>query len=626
MCGICGIICGSNRKVKKSEIKTMLSAMPYRGPDAEGVFLDKGVGLGHCRLKIIDLSDNANQPMSNKDGTVHLVFNGEIYNFRELRKELTGRGHTFRTSSDSEVIIHLYEEKGKELVNDLVGMFAFAVWDASERKLLLARDRTGQKPLFYTICDGVLAFASELGALSKFKEFNGDISPDAINHYLTYQYIPAPMTTFKDVKKLMPAHILEFKDGRESLSKYWTLSYSNKLSGSMKELKEHFLALFEEAVRIRMISDVPLGAFLSGGLDSSAVVGMMSRISDKPVKTFSIGYREEDFDETSYAEQVGKLFNTEHHSFKLVPDVISVLPGLLKNYGEPFADPSAIPTFYVAKYTKEHVTVALNGDGGDESFAGYERYKADSICRKISGIPLSLRVMAKKMTSFLPHSDKQTSIFMRMKRLAEAFTDSPEKRYLTWIKYFDEEMKRKLYSSDFKNKCLTDASDLIYSLFSDADGDDWLDKTLSVDVNSYLPGALLTKVDIAAMANSLETRSPFLDHRVMEFAASLPASMKLNGFTTKYFLKESFKDMLPEKITYRKKMGFGVPLSHWFRNELKDYLWDTLKSQECRERGFFRPDFVSILLTEHDRGIYDHSYRLWALLVLEVWQKEFFSG
>ncbi len=627
MCGICGILTEKNgQPVKKTEIKAMVSTMSHRGPDAEGIFLDSGIGLGHARLKIIDLSDDANQPMSNEDGSVQLVFNGEIYNFKELRKNLKKRGHHFRTSSDSEVIVHLYEEKGKDLVDDLIGMFAFAVWDGRQKKLLLARDRAGKKPLFYLHADGIFAFASELHALTKLSIFRKDINLSAIHHYLTYQYIPAPMTIFRGACKLLPAHLLEYSGGEKKISRYWKLNYRDKLTGSQEELKERFLSLFEDAVKIRMVSDVPLGAFLSGGLDSSAVVAVMAGMASRPVKTFSIGYAEKDFDETRYAEKVAKLFGTEHYFFRLVPDVIDVMPSLLKNFGEPFADPSAIPTYYVSKYTKEHVTVALNGDGGDESFAGYDRYRADRICMLADKVPRSLMIVAEKLISALPYSQKQTSFFVRLKRLAKAFTDAPEQRYLTWIKYFDAEMKKKLYSQEFCNVCNEDAAEYIYSLFGKADADDWIDKMLFVDVNSYLPGALLPKVDIASMANSLEARSPFLDHRLMEFAASLPAELKMKGFTTKYFLKKAFAGVLPGDILHRRKMGFGVPLNHWFRGELKDYLWQTLKSNECKERGYFQPKFISTLLTEHDMGLYDHSYRLWALLVLEVWHRGISNG
>ena len=627
MCGICGKVYHAvDKKVDKALIKKMSSVLTHRGPDDEGVYIKDNVGLAHKRLSIIDLTSAGHQPMSNEDGSIWIVFNGEIYNFLDLRDELIKKGHCFTSKTDTETIIHLYEEKGVECVHDLRGMFAFAIWDENKKRLLIARDRAGKKPLVYCHNNEGLLFASEIKSLLMDPSIKKDVDYNALHHFLTYQYTPSPLTSFAGIKKLPPAHILIYERGNIVLKRYWNLSYQKKLElPSLKDYGDKFRDVFQEAVRIRLRSDVPLGAFLSGGIDSSLVVAVMSGLMNQPVKTFSIGFEEEGYDETKYARIIAEKYKTDHHEFVVKPDAIDVLPKLVWHYNEPFADSSAIPTYYVSKMTRDYVTVALNGDGGDESFAGYERYLADKLADYYRFVPNFLRErIIRKAIDLLPCSTNRRSFLRRLKRFVKGMSEIPERRYVRWICFFDNEMKNELYTSSFKE--LTkgiDSVDLTVNWYKKADGEKFIDKTLFVDVMSYLPEDLLVKVDIASMANSLEARSPFLDHKVMEFAASLPADLKLRGIETKYLLKHTLSDIVPKEILHRKKMGFGVPIDVWFRNDLKEMAYDLLLDKRCVERGYFKKESVQRLLDEHVSEQYDHSYRIWALLFMELWHKMF---
>lgn len=627
MCGICGKVYHAvDKKADKALIKKMSSVLTHRGPDDEGFYIKDNVGLAHKRLSIIDLTSAGHQPMSNEDGSIWIVFNGEIYNFLDLRDELIKKGHCFTSKTDTETIIHLYEEKGVECVHDLRGMFAFAIWDENKKRLLIARDRAGKKPLVYYQNDEGLLFASEIKSLLMDPSIKKDVDYNALHHFLTYQYTPSPLTSFAGIKKLPPAHILIYERGNIVLKRYWNLSYQKKLElPSLKDYGEKFRDVFQEAVRIRLRSDVPLGAFLSGGIDSSLVVAVMSGLMNQPVKTFSIGFEEESYDETKYARIIAKKYKTDHHEFVVKPDAIDILPKLVWHYNEPFADSSAIPTYYVSKMTRDYVTVALNGDGGDESFAGYERYLADKLADYYRFVPNFLRErIIRKAVDLLPYSTNRRSFLRRLKRFVKGISEIPERRYVRWICFFDNEMKNELYTSSFKE--LTkgiDSVDLTVNWYKKADAEKFIDKTLFVDVMSYLPEDLLVKVDIASMANSLEARSPFLDHKVMEFAASLPADLKLRGMETKYLLKHTLSDIVPKEILHRKKMGFGVPIDVWFRNDLKEMAYDLLLDKKCTERGYFKKEVVKKLLDEHVSEQYDHSYRIWALLFMELWHKMF---
>ncbi len=627
MCGICGkLYFNPMRKADQNNISAMASVLAHRGPDDHGIYVDGPVGIGHQRLSIIDLSPAGHQPMSNEDGSIWIVFNGEIYNFEELRMELQGKGHVFTSHTDTETIIHLYEEEDTDCLNRLRGMFAFAIWDSTKQRLFIARDRVGKKPLVYAVTDDAIIFASEIKALLQDPSVTAEVDCEALHHYLTYQYVPSPWTMFKGIRKLPPAHSLVVEREKITTRQYWQLSYAQKLTlPTLGDYVEQFMDVFTEAVKIRLRSDVPLGAFLSGGIDSSATVAVMSQLTNRPIKTFSIGFDVSEYNETTFAAMVAKKFNTDHTEFIVNPDAISILPKLVWHYNEPFADSSAIPTYYVSKLTREHVTVALNGDGGDESFAGYERYIADKLAGYYEKIPCIAREhIIKRCLSFIPHQENRNSFFRRLKRFVNGISEKAERRYVRWICGFDNEMKNDLYSAAFAEKTAAiDSVDLIVNWYAKADASAFLDKTLFVDIMSYLPDDLLVKVDIASMANSLEARSPFLDHKLMEFAAALPPHLKLNGIQSKYLLKKAFSSVLPRSVLYRKKMGFGVPIDRWLRNELKELTYQILLEKRTVERGLFKEQAVRMLIDEHMLKRADNSYRIWALLFMEVWYRMF---
>lgn len=627
MCGICGkVFFDRSRLIERETIEKMSAALRHRGPDDSGVYTSGHVGLGHRRLSIIDLSPAGRQPMANEDESLWLVCNGEIYNFEELRRELAALGHVFRSGTDAEVILHLYEEEGYGCVARLRGMFAFGLWDSRAQTLFLARDRVGKKPLVYTVADNAFIFASEIKALLEDPAVEVAVNDEALHHYLTYQYIPGPQTIFRSIHKLPPAHTLVLRDGRLSLQRYWKLSYGEKCGRPCETAYvEELTEIFGEAVRIRLRSDVPLGAFLSGGIDSSATVAFMSKSMARPVKTFSIGFEESDYNELEYARMVARHFNTEHTEYTVRPDALDILPKLVRCYDEPFADPSAVPTYYVAQLTKQHVTVALNGDGGDESFAGYERYVASKFAEVYLRIPCAVRrMLIEKAVGSLPYREHRWSPVRRIKRFIEGCSGDLVQSYLNWMCYFTEDMKARLYTPDFKERVYgIDSPAITAALFRQADADNTLERLLFVDTNLYLPYDLLVKADIACMAHGLEARSPFLDHRLMEFAASLPPRMKLRGRQTKYILKKAFERILPPSVLYRRKMGFGVPLQRWFRNELRELAYSVLLDARTVSRGYFRSDQVRRLLDEHTNLQADHSYRLWALLWLELWHRIF---
>lgn len=637
MCGICGKVnLNSQDSIDDKLIHSMTDVLKHRGPDDAGIYVSRmpniynnkswvQIGLGHRRLSIIDLSSAGHQPMSNEDKTIWIVYNGEIYNFQDLRKNLVEKGHIFSSQSDTEIIIHLYEDMGVNCVKELRGMFAFAIWDGNKQRLFLARDRLGKKPLNYTIRNGSLIFASEIKSILQDPQISREVNTEALDSYLTYGYIPAPQTIFSGIKKLPPAHRLIWERGEIKIDRYWGLSYRKKLTLGEDEYGERILELLIEATKIRLISDVPLGAFLSGGIDSSAVVAIMSRLSTQRVKTFSIGFQEESFNELKYARKIAKLFNTDHHEYIVKTDALEVLPKLIWNFNEPFADSSSIPTYYLSKMTRQEVIVALNGDGGDESFGGYERYAANKIANVYRFIP---KIVRKNMiTSFirgLPETTRKKDFVKNLKRFTSADEFSKERRYAYWMSLFHNDLKANLYSEEFKNRLKDfDSWDYICSTYRQSDAINFVDSTLFVDTMTYLPGDLLVKMDITSMANSLEARSPFLDHKLMEFAASIPSSLKLRGITTKYILKKTFSKILPKEILQRRKQGFGVPVGNWFRNELKDYAYEILLSRDCIKRGYFKEEAVKMMLDEHVLGKVDHGPRIWSLINLELWHNMF---
>jgi len=624
VCGICGkVYRDTARRVDGAEVEAMNDTMISRGPDAGGVHLDRYAGLGHRRLSIIDL-EASKQPMSNEDGKVWIVFNGEIYNFQELRDELQAKGHVFRSDSDTEVVLHLYEEEGTELLARLRGMFAFALWDAPQRRLFAARDRLGKKPLFYFHDERGFAFGSEPKAILQAPGVPAEVDPVALHHYLTFGYVPSPFSAFRGMQKLPPAHYLTVRDGRLEVRRYWSLRYGPKHTADEGALAEELLHLLEESVRLRMISDVPLGALLSGGIDSSLIVALMRRQTSGPVRTFSIGFDQPDYDELAFARQVAERFETEHHELVVKPDAAAILPSLVWHYNEPYADSSALPSFLLCAMARRSVTVALAGDGGDELFAGYDRYLATALAERLDVLPPVLRAaLARGVSSLAPQGTPKSPIY-RLGRFAEGLALAPVQRYARWVSVFDDASKRALYSDDFAAELAAVSSlDVLAEAYRRSDADGFLEATLDADLQTYLPDDLLVKMDIASMATSLEVRSPLLDHRVVEFAARLPRRMKLRGLVQKHLLKRIMRGALPEPILRRKKMGFGVPIDQWLRGELREMAYDLLLDSRALARGYFREDALRRLLDEHASGKAFHHHRLWSLLMLELWHRTF---
>jgi len=624
MCGIVGIVRSDGLDVDRALLTRMADAVRHRGPDDDGFYLNGPVGLGMRRLSIIDLAGGA-QPIHNQDRSAWIVFNGEIYNYRQLRDQLEKLGHTFYTNSDTEAIIHAYDQYGADCPEHLRGMFAFAIWDERTQELFLARDRVGKKPVLYAQVNGQLVFGSEFSALLQHPDIGKDIDFEALNHYLSFMCVPAPLTAYREIRKLEPGHSLRYRKGEIRIERYWQPDFSRKVDISEQEAGEEAIKILRDAVKVRLMSEVPLGAFLSGGIDSSAVVALMSEESSAPVKTFSIGFEEQEFSELQHARRVAAHVGADHHEFIVRPDALEVLPILVEHYGEPYADSSAVPTYYVARETRKHVTVALNGDGGDESFAGYERYAAMRLAEKYHRIPAVLRdTVLRQAIELMPSSETKRGRVRDVKRFVEAASLPKVERYLRWLSVFDSQAKQDLCTDNFRQKTQAHSpAGIIDPWFARANGSGIVDAALLTDIMTYLPNDLLVKVDIATMANSLEARSPFLDHHVIEFAASLPEKYKLRGLTTKYLLKQVLKKLLPAENVDRRKMGFGVPIGHWFRGKLQPFLRETILSESALKRGLFKPDAVKRLVELHTRSERDYSHQLWTLLMLELWFRRF---
>jgi asparagine synthase (glutamine-hydrolysing) len=624
MCGIVGIVENTDSQVDQALVSRMCDAISHRGPDDDGFYFSEGVGLGMRRLSIIDVK-GGQQPIHNQDRTAWIVFNGEIYNYLEVRHKLEQLGHTFYTNSDTEAVVHAYDQYGADCPKHLRGMFAFAIWDERTRELFVARDRVGKKPLLYAKVNDKLVFGSEFSALLLHPDIGRDIDTEAIHHYLSFMCVPAPLTAYRAIRKLEPGHSLRWRKGEIKIEQYWQPDFSKKIDISEQEAGERAIEILRDAVKVRLMSEVPLGAFLSGGVDSSAVVALMSQESSEPVKTFSIGFEEQDFSELHHARRVAEHVGADHHEFIVRPDALEVLPLLVEHYGEPYADSSAIPTYYVARETRKHVTVALNGDGGDEAFAGYERYAAMRLAEKYHRIPAVLRdSLVQQAIGLIPSSETKRSRVRDVKRFVEAASLPKVERYLRWVSVFDTGAKQDLYSANFLHETRSiRAADILSPWFAKANGAGIVDAALLADIHTYLPNDLLVKVDIATMAVSLEARSPFLDHHLIEFAASLPEKFKLRGMTTKYLLKRMLKKLLPAENLDRRKMGFGVPIGHWFRGKLQPFLRETVLSEKALNRGLFRPEAVRQLVDLHTRGEQDNSHRLWTLLMLELWFERF---
>ena len=645
MCGIVGFIDKKDFRSLQKTLPDAISRLTHRGPDDTGLFFDAelGVGMGHRRLSVIDLSSAGRQPMSSDDGKVQIVYNGEVYNFKEIRETLEGLGHRFHTATDTEVILEAYLQWGIDCLQRFVGMFALGLWDGRKRQLFLARDRVGIKPLYYHFSDGNLLFASELKALIALNDFKKDLDHEAIALFLHYQYIPAPRTIFKDAYKLLPGHYLMYNGNELSSHKYWTLpdmpEHGGRSSSSEEDRIEELDDLLTRAVSDRLISHVPLGALLSGGIDSSVVVALMQKINTSRVRTFSIGFRERGYNEAPWACRVARHLGTDHTEFYVSPgEALEVIPRLPEIYDEPFADPSAIPTYLLSRLARSRVTVALSGDGGDEQFCGYVRY-------------WSTRAMANSFQK-LPESARSTLGFL----LAKLRPEWVEKCYLP----LREHLPQRFQVANFQDKwrkllaimvrrgdvmelyrmtiCLWEADDILEltgsgfpegsyeEIFRKTEGKALLSRLMRVDQTTYLPDAMLTKVDRASMANSLEVRVPLLDHRVVEYTSRLPDSLKYRNGTGKYILKKLLARYVPAGLFERPKMGFGVPIDRWFRDDLKALLLDYLSSDRLRKEGIFDQTLVEKKIKEHLSGHANHQYRLWSLLMWEMWRERWLNG
>jgi asparagine synthase (glutamine-hydrolysing) len=626
MCGIVGQARSDGNAVDRGLVETMCAGLEHRGPDSRGVHVDGAVGLGIQRLRVIDLA-TGDQPVYNEDRSVAVVLNGEIYNYRELRQRLRANGHRFTTDGDTEVIAHLYEEEGPDFVHSLSGMFGIALWDARRQELLLARDRIGKKPLFYAARDDALSFASELWALLADGEISREVDPVALDRFLTYTYVPSPFSAFRGVRKLPPGSLLRWRNGKLAISRYWRPTFGPKLEvGSDAEAGELVRDAVRDAVRRRLVADVPLGAFLSGGVDSTAVLAAMAELSSTPVKTFSIGFDSAAFNELPYAREIAELFGAEHHELVVRPDAVELLPKLARHYGEPFADHSAIPSFYLAEMTRGHVTVALTGDGGDEVFGGYGRYAHGAMIGRLDRIPAGLRRAAAGLAERLRADGDLESPRNRVRRAAALLPLSPAERYARAMSRFGLDLRESLYTPEFRAALGEPAATTITDLWEASSARNPIDRMLDVDQQTYLPGDLLTKMDIATMAYGLEARSPLLDQELIALGAALPARFKVRGREKKIALREALRGVVPDEHIDRAKQGFQVPMAEWFRTDLRELARDTLLGGAAEGRGYLRQDVVAGLLERHLKREEDNSSLLWSMLSFELWNQQVVEG
>jgi asparagine synthase (glutamine-hydrolysing) len=624
MCGIAGVIGREGEAVTVEQVRKMTDALVHRGPDDEGILVQRNIGLGMRRLSIIDVA-GGKQPIFNEDGSICVVFNGEIYNFPLLRKELEARGHRFTTHTDTEVIVHLYEEMGAECVTKLRGMFAIALYDTKRESLLLARDRLGKKPLYYAVHDGRLYFGSEIKAMLAVAPELAKIDEEGVLQFFYFGYVPDPLSAFRLIRKLYPGHLAEYRNGEIRVRQYWDVpQYGTHDPGSDEACLEEMERRLEEAVRIRLISDVPLGAMLSGGVDSSIVVALMARGSSNPVKTFSIGFEKADFNEAAYARTVAERFETDHHELIVNPDIAGTLEQLTGLMEEPFSDSSMIPTYYVSRLARESVTVALSGDGGDELFAGYDRYLVNLKRQKFDWIPAWVGNAYRKGVY------RQLPFNTYGRRMSWNMSLSSRDRYLDEISFLPAlHRERGLFEEQF----LEEASEIrspfsqFQRYYDEAPATDSLSRLLYLDTKTYLPGDILTKVDRLSMVASLEARCPILDHEFVEWVAGLPLKYKLRGGTRKYIFKKLAERVaVPSEVLHRRKSGFAMPLVHWMRHELRNSLLGIVAEPRTLQRGYFKPAAVRGLLDEHLRGRHNHSGVLWMMLVFELWHRNFLEA
>ena len=622
MCGIAGCVSRDPRE-RPEMVRRMLGAIRHRGPDDEGLETRGEATIGVRRLAIIDLQ-HGHQPMFNETGDIVAVQNGELYNFETLRAELVAKGHRLTTRSDTEILPHAYEEWGIDLFRRLRGMFAIAIWDARTRTLVLGRDRFGKKPIQYAFAGETFAFGSEIQALWQVPGVSRELDREAIDDYLTFGYVPSPRSAFAAIKKVPPGHTLVLRDGQVSVQRYWRPAFTPKLTIAFDEAVERLRERIDDAVKVRLMSDVPIGAFLSGGLDSSTVVAHMARHSERPVKTFSIGFSDQSFDELPYARLVAQRFGTDHHELVVDADQTHVLPMLVRHLGEPFADSSVVPTYHVARITREHVTVALNGDGGDELFAGYDRYKAAAIARMTTErLPAPLVRWMSRVAAALPIATGLPRTIHRARRFAIALGSTPEERHLRWTGYFTGALRERVVGAELR-ALDRDRAYRKLALAADLSGaTDPAEHYMASDILTYLPDDLLVKVDIASMACSLEARSPLLDHELAELVLRLPPEYKLSPRTSKVLLRRAMRGIVPDEILdRRRKMGFSAPIGAWLRGPLRGLFEETATDSRAVSRGFVAPGAAAALYEEHAAGRADRTMQLWSLLMLELWIRE----
>lgn len=628
MCGLAGFLRLDNTPERERHgaiLEAMGEAIRHRGPDAGRVWMDDQLGMVHRRLSIIDLSEAGNQPMLSADGNLVIAFNGEIYNYQALRRELTADGYRFRTRTDTEVLLALYERRGHACLDAVNGMFALAIWDRSARRLFLARDRLGKKPLYYYWNGQQLVFASELKALTLAPFVPRKIRPDAIKDFFFYQYIPDPKTIYENISKLPPGHFLEWCEGRVRLHQYWDVSFANPRKDDAAGLAAELRALIDDAVSLRMVSDVPLGAFLSGGVDSSGIVGLMARHSDRPVTTCAIGFDSERFDEVVWARKVADRFGTDHHEFTVRENVADSLESIARFFDEPFADPSFVPTYFVSRLARQQVTVALAGDGGDENFAGYSKYHTDQLENRLrDAIPALLRQHLFPGLAACVGNSRNT-LLRKSGTLLATLALEPDDAFFSTNSFFRQSVWDGLVTDEFRR--LTgdyDPAEITRTYYRNADSGDHLGRILYTDIKTYLPGDILVKVDRMSMANSLETRAPLLDYRVVEFAARLPSALKLHGREKKYMLKQAFSELLPEDVLYRRKMGFSVPLADWLRQELKPLAVSVFENPaDSGLSSLFDPQALLQLWQAHLTGDSRFTQELWSLLAFALWWRAY---
>lgn len=626
MCGICGLAYADQRPGEEERLRRMNDAIRHRGPDSEGMLVLPGVGLAIRRLSIIDVK-GGDQPICNEDQSVWIVFNGEIYNYPEMRAELERRGHNLKTKTDTECIVHFYEDEGDACIQRLRGMFALALWDSKRQRLLIARDRLGKKPVYYSIQNGHLHFCSELAGLLKVLLMQPEIDLEAIDLYLSLQYIPEPRTVYKHVFKLPAGHTLVWEGGKATVKRYWDYSYQPKISAAEGELAEELRLRLREAVRVRLMSEVPLGAHLSGGLDSSVVVALMAELSDAPVKTFSVGFEEEHYSELPFARAVAQRYGTDHHEFMLrYDDLPATLEVMARHFGEPFADASAIPLYHLSRLTRESVTVALNGDGGDEALAGYQRYWLDPLANLYLKAPrwITQRLMPALRRGWHDDFSRPTgqSIPDGLRRLEQLPQVDSRASTLRWSSYFSAKHRHDLWKREhwplFEAQ---NAQQLLVSAYESGSGSN-LDRTLYADIHTYLPGDLLVKADRMTMAASLEARSPFLDQEIIAWTARLPDRMKVRDGRGKYLLRRAFDKALPANVKTHRKQGFGIPLSSWFRGPLREWSRELLLGTGSPLGRWLNRDPIQGWMAEHWQGKADHGKRLYALTMLAVWARD----